>query len=73
MLSIGVMATVFCISVVNIDYFEDSYKILLTIITYFSAGILLISTLMLHRLPQAVESLAFKVGNISDYFQSYYI
>ncbi|CAH1707848.1 unnamed protein product [Aphis gossypii] len=57
----SITACIFCISVVNWDSHQDSVRLILSFIIGLSAIILLVVTLMLNRLPQAIESLPFKV------------
>ncbi|KAE9526702.1 hypothetical protein AGLY_013350 [Aphis glycines] len=57
----AITACIFCISVVNWDSHQGSVRLILSFIIGLSAIILLVVTLMLNRLPQAIESLPFKV------------
>lgn len=57
----AITACILCISVVNWDSHQDSVRLILSFIIGLSAIILLVVTLMLNRLPQAIESLPFKV------------
>lgn len=57
----AITACIFCISVVNWDSHQDTVRLILSFIIGLSAIILLVVTLMLNRLPQAIESLPFKV------------
>lgn len=54
-------AIVFCICMTNIDNCEGPLQLSLTIVIGISVIILLISILMLCKLPQAVENLSFRV------------
>jgi len=54
-------AFVFCICMTNVDGCEGPLHLLLTTVIGISIAFLLISLLMLCRLPQAVESLSFRV------------
>jgi len=60
---IALIAFVFCASLANIDCYEGTYKLPLAIIIVISFIMLLIIMLMLHKLPQAIENLSFKVRN----------
>jgi len=57
----SVTACVFCICVVNWNLYDGNVQLALSIVICISAIILLTSMLMLSRLPQAIESLSFKV------------
>ncbi|XP_015372138.1 PREDICTED: high affinity cationic amino acid transporter 1-like [Diuraphis noxia] len=54
-------AFVFCVCMTNVDYYEGPLQLLLTIVIGISVSIMLISLLMLCKLPQAIENLSFKV------------
>lgn len=56
-------AFVFCICLVNIDRFKNTFQFLMKITIGFSAVVLLITMLMLKRQPEAIESLSFKVSS----------
>lgn len=56
-----VTACIFCICVVNWDSHQASARLILSFIICLSVIILLVVMLMMNRLPQAIESLPFKV------------
>lgn len=57
----AVVASVFCICVVNWNSFEGIFYTLLNITIGVSLVIMLTVTMLLNRLPQAIETLPFKV------------
>jgi len=62
---IAFSACVFCISMVNVDCYEGAFQLPLIIVIAVSITVSLLSMLMLHRLPQAIENLAFRVRKYS--------
>ncbi|KAL4112647.1 hypothetical protein QTP88_016395 [Uroleucon formosanum] len=54
-------ACVFCISMVNVDCYDGAFYFPLIVVIAVSITVSLLSMLMLHRLPQAIENLAFRV------------
>lgn len=50
---------------VNIDCYEGTFQFPLIIVIAVSITVSLLSMLMLHRLPQAIENLAFRVRKYS--------
>jgi len=64
----AVTACVFCVCVVNWHVYDGIVELALNITICVSAIILLTAVLMLSRLPQAVESLPFKVRRHCFYF-----
>lgn len=63
----AIIASVFCVCLANVDNFDGFFQLLLIIVIIVSAAISTVIMLMLYRLPQAIESLSFKV-NIFDNF-----
>lgn len=57
----GVVTFVFGISLANMETHRGTTKIMLTMINLVSLTILLVTLLMLSRLPKAQEDLSFKV------------
>lgn len=66
----GITAFVFCICIANIECHGGAYMLPITIVIAISVTILLTILVMLYRLPQAIETLSFKV---STHFVQYTI
>uniref|UniRef100_A0A2S2R0K3 High affinity cationic amino acid transporter 1 n=1 Tax=Sipha flava TaxID=143950 RepID=A0A2S2R0K3_9HEMI len=57
----SITAFVFCLCMANIECYDGVYMFPITVVIGISVIILLIVLLMLYRLPQAIETLPFKV------------
>lgn len=59
----AITACILCICVVNLRHFDGTVLLILNVIICTSVTILLITMIMMKRLPQAIENLSFKVRN----------